>query len=175
MTFTGAPEDLDRLAGAPFGVTAPDALRPVAEALVVEMGGEPVWVPEEARALYHAALTHGANHLVTLVNQTHRPAARRRRRGPGPDARPAARRRARQRAAPRRRRAHRSGRRAATPAPSPRTCGCSPRPSPEALRAYVALARATADRALAAGLLTSTDAEALLDVLATTPNERAAS
>jgi predicted short-subunit dehydrogenase-like oxidoreductase (DUF2520 family) len=32
------------------------------------MGGEPVWVPEPARPLYHAALSIGSNHLVTLVN-----------------------------------------------------------------------------------------------------------
>ncbi|HEY7010715.1 MAG TPA: NAD(P)-binding domain-containing protein, partial [Jatrophihabitantaceae bacterium] len=44
MTFAGRPEDVDRLLGATFGVTAPDELRPVAESLVVEMGGEPVWV-----------------------------------------------------------------------------------------------------------------------------------
>ena len=68
MTFAGRPEDLDRLLGATFGVTAPEELRPVAELLVVEMGGEPVWVPESARPLYHAALTIGSNHLVTLVN-----------------------------------------------------------------------------------------------------------
>jgi predicted short-subunit dehydrogenase-like oxidoreductase (DUF2520 family) len=68
MTFAGRAEDLDRISGAPFGVTAPDELRAVAETLVVEMGGEPVWVPESARALYHAALTIGSNHLVTLVN-----------------------------------------------------------------------------------------------------------
>jgi predicted short-subunit dehydrogenase-like oxidoreductase (DUF2520 family) len=70
MTFAGRPEDLDRLAGATFGVTAPDELRPVAEALVVEIGGEPIWVPELARPLYHAALTHGANHLTTVVNDS---------------------------------------------------------------------------------------------------------
>jgi predicted short-subunit dehydrogenase-like oxidoreductase (DUF2520 family) len=68
MTFTGRSEDLDRLTGAAFGVTALEELRPVAESLVVEMGGEPVWVPESARPLYHAALSLGANHLVTLVN-----------------------------------------------------------------------------------------------------------
>ncbi len=67
MTFTGRPEDLDRLEGATFGVTAVDELRPVAESLVVEMGGEPVWVPESARTLYHAALSIASNHLVTLV------------------------------------------------------------------------------------------------------------
>jgi predicted short-subunit dehydrogenase-like oxidoreductase (DUF2520 family) len=68
MTFTGRAEDVDRVEGATFGVTAPDELRPVAESLVVEMGGEPVWVPELARPLYHAALTIGSNHLVTIVN-----------------------------------------------------------------------------------------------------------
>lgn len=68
MTFTGRPEDIDKLTGAAFGVTAPDELRPVAEALVVEIGAEPVWVPELARPLYHAALTVGANYLVTTVN-----------------------------------------------------------------------------------------------------------
>ena len=68
MTFAGRAEDVDRLAGSSWGVTAPEEMRPVAEALVLEMGGEPVWVPESARALYHAALTVGSNHLVTLVN-----------------------------------------------------------------------------------------------------------
>jgi predicted short-subunit dehydrogenase-like oxidoreductase (DUF2520 family) len=37
--------------------------------------------------------------------------------------------------------------------------------SPEALQAYLALARLTADRALAAGLLTTEQAATLLDVL----------
>lgn len=68
MTFTGMSVDLQRLSGATFGVTAPEPLWPVAEALVIEMGAEPVRVAEEQRALYHAALSHGANHLVTLVN-----------------------------------------------------------------------------------------------------------
>jgi len=68
MTFAGRPEDLDRLDGAPFGVTTLDELRPVAESLVLEMGGEPIWVPEAARPLYHAALSIASNHLVTLVN-----------------------------------------------------------------------------------------------------------
>jgi predicted short-subunit dehydrogenase-like oxidoreductase (DUF2520 family) len=68
MTFAGRPEDLDRLAGATWGVTAQDDLRAVAETLVLEMGGEPIWVPESARRLYHAALSIGSNHLVTLVN-----------------------------------------------------------------------------------------------------------
>jgi predicted short-subunit dehydrogenase-like oxidoreductase (DUF2520 family) len=67
MTFTGRDEDIDRLANCAFGVTAPEQLRPIAEALVVEMGAEPVWIAEDKRTLYHAALAGGANHLVTLV------------------------------------------------------------------------------------------------------------
>ncbi|RZU34310.1 Rossmann-like and DUF2520 domain-containing protein [Blastococcus saxobsidens] len=67
MTFSGAPEDADRLAGAPFGVTSRPEHRPVAETLVLEMGGEPFFVAEADRGLYHAALVTGANHLVTLV------------------------------------------------------------------------------------------------------------
>jgi predicted short-subunit dehydrogenase-like oxidoreductase (DUF2520 family) len=67
LPFTGTEVDLARLHGASFGVTSPDLLRPVAETLVLEMGGEPVWLPDEMRPLWHAALAHGANHLVTLV------------------------------------------------------------------------------------------------------------
>ena len=67
MTLTGTSLDVERLSGAPFGVTSAAPLRMAAEALVVEMGGEPVWIPEEARTVYHAALAHSANHLITLV------------------------------------------------------------------------------------------------------------
>ncbi|MCZ2830061.1 DUF2520 domain-containing protein [Modestobacter sp. VKM Ac-2986] len=67
MTFTGAPEDVHRLLAAPFGVTSRPEHRPVAEALVLEMGGEPTWAAEADRGLYHAALAGSANHLVTLV------------------------------------------------------------------------------------------------------------
>ena len=67
LPFSGTEVDLARLHGTSFGVTSPEPLRPVAEALVLEMGGEPVWLPDEVRPLWHAALAHGANHLVTLV------------------------------------------------------------------------------------------------------------
>lgn len=69
MTFTGTAVDLDRLAGCAFGVTADEVDRPLAEALVIDMGGLATWVPEDKRTLYHAGLAHGANHLVTLVAQ----------------------------------------------------------------------------------------------------------
>ena len=70
MTFTGTSLDLDRLEDCPFAVTADPITIAVASALVIEMGGAPIVVDEGARSLYHAALTHGANHLITVVGQT---------------------------------------------------------------------------------------------------------
>jgi predicted short-subunit dehydrogenase-like oxidoreductase (DUF2520 family) len=168
MTFTGRPDDVDRLAGISFGVTAPDQVRPVAEALVVEMGGEPVFIAEKDRDLYHAALAGAANHLVTQVATASEllsaagvadPA---RMLGPllgaaldnalrlgdaaltGPVARGDAETVA----------GHLAALRAA---------------APETLPVYLALARLTADRALAAGMLSASDAQRLLDVLAGIP------
>ena len=69
MTLTGATYEVDRLDACPFAISAEGAARPVAEALVVEMGGEPEWIEADQRALYHAALCHASNHLVTLVAQ----------------------------------------------------------------------------------------------------------
>lgn len=72
MTFTGTSLDIARLAGCPMAVTAPAPVLPIAQALVLEIGGEPVVLAEQARAAYHAAVCHGANHLVTLVAQAER-------------------------------------------------------------------------------------------------------
>ena len=70
MTFTGLSMDLQRLNGTSFAVTGPAPFLPIAQALVVEMGGEPVHVAEADRALYHAALAHASNHLVTILGQS---------------------------------------------------------------------------------------------------------
>jgi predicted short-subunit dehydrogenase-like oxidoreductase (DUF2520 family) len=168
MTFTGRPDDIDKLAGISFGVTAPESLRPVAEVLVVEMGGEPVFIADELRDLYHAALASAANHLVTLVVTAadllrqagvEHPS---RMLGPllsaaldnalrlgdaaltGPVARGDADTVA----------SHVAALRAA---------------APDALPAYLALARLTADRAVAAGTLAAADAQRLLGVLGGAP------
>ena len=70
MTFTGTAADLDRVTECCFGITAPPHLRPIAEALVLEIGAEPVWVEGADRPDYHLALAHGANHLTTLLSQS---------------------------------------------------------------------------------------------------------
>ena len=67
MTFTGTSVDLERLADCPFGVSATPEFRPVAEALVVEMGGDPIWIPSQARPRYHAALSLSSNGLMAIV------------------------------------------------------------------------------------------------------------
>jgi len=69
MTFTGTGVDLGRLPGIVYGVTAGEPDRPLVEGLVADLAGVPMWVPEDRRTLYHAGLAHGANHLVTLVAQ----------------------------------------------------------------------------------------------------------
>ena len=171
MTFTGRPDDVDRLTGTCFGVTAPEVLRTAAEALVIEMGGEPVFISEEHRDLYHAALAGAANHLITLVAEAgdllraagvSDPA---RLLGPllsasldnalrfgdagltGPVARGDA----------------------DTVAAHVAALDAEPAASPAATAAYIAMARLTADRALAAGMLQAADAERLLGVLGGRP------
>ncbi|MCP3421786.1 Rossmann-like and DUF2520 domain-containing protein [Nocardioides pinisoli] len=69
MTFTGTEVDLPRLTGCVFGVTSDAEDRALAESLVADLGGTPMWVREDLRTLYHAGLAHGANHLVTLVSE----------------------------------------------------------------------------------------------------------
>jgi predicted short-subunit dehydrogenase-like oxidoreductase (DUF2520 family) len=68
MTFTGADEDISRLPDTCFGITAADEVGyAIAQALVLEIGGEPFRVAEESRPLYHAALAHASNHVVTVL------------------------------------------------------------------------------------------------------------
>ena len=70
MTFTGDPEsEVGRMAGARFAITAAtgEAIER-ARHIVAALGGVAVEIAEERRALYHAALCHASNHLVTLVS-----------------------------------------------------------------------------------------------------------
>ncbi|MDQ3054968.1 MAG: DUF2520 domain-containing protein [Actinomycetota bacterium] len=168
MTFAGRPEDVHRLSGVPFGVTANDEHRAVAETLVLELGGEPVWVEESARTLYHAALVVGSNHLVTLVAE-----ARDLLRTAGVED-------------PARLLAPllgaaldnslRYGDKALTGPVSRGDVGTVRRhlrtlveQAPDSVASYVALARRTAQRALASGRLKRHEATPLLDLLAQRP------
>jgi predicted short-subunit dehydrogenase-like oxidoreductase (DUF2520 family) len=173
MTFTGTAADLPRLAGTSYGITAPAELKRFAEGLVADLGGTPEWVAEGDRALYHAALAHGANHLVTLVNEA---LDRLRDAGVvypekvlGPLLQASL------------DNALRLGDAALTGPVSRGDAGTVARhvetleaTAPESVPSYLALARRTADRAIAAGRLRPRDAEPLLDVLASERSERVA-
>ena len=68
MTFTGSDEDISRLPDTCFGITAADDIGyAIGQSLVLEMGGEPFCVREDARVLYHAALAHAGNHIVAVL------------------------------------------------------------------------------------------------------------
>ncbi len=166
MTFTGAADDVERLTdGISFGVTAPDELKPLATQLVAEMNGAPEWISDDRRALYHLSLAHGANHLVTLVNE-----AMDRLRDAGvvhPE----------RVLSPLLHAALDNtlamGDAALTGPVSRGDAGTVAKHldalsavAPDSVPSYVALARRTADRAIASGRLTPTDAESLLGVLA---------
>ena len=69
LTFTGTEVDLSRLRQATIAVTAPAPIRPVGEALVVELGAEPIDIAEADRPLYHAAITHASNHSITILTE----------------------------------------------------------------------------------------------------------
>ncbi|MFI2652382.1 Rossmann-like and DUF2520 domain-containing protein [Micromonospora fulviviridis] len=69
MTFTGQLADLDRLPGTTFTVTAqPDLLKSLRRLIEGDLKGRQQSLREEQRPLYHLGLVHGANHLVSLVN-----------------------------------------------------------------------------------------------------------
>jgi predicted short-subunit dehydrogenase-like oxidoreductase (DUF2520 family) len=165
-TFTGHAQDLERLAeGISFGVTAPAHLRPLATRLVADLGGSIEWIDEASRPLYHAALAHGANHLVTLTNEAldrlRDAGVRHPERVLGPLLR----------AALENTLAHGD---AALTGPVARGdagtiarhLAVLRRTAPDSVATYLALARRTADRAIAAGRLRPVDAEPLLGVLA---------
>ena len=69
MTFTGTSIDIARLSDSYFAVTAPTPVLPIAQALVVEMGGEPVVVGEADRASYAEAVDTATAFATSIVEQ----------------------------------------------------------------------------------------------------------
>ncbi|AZZ49715.1 DUF2520 domain-containing protein [Rathayibacter rathayi] len=69
MAFSGTSLDLARLAETYFAVSAPGPVLPIAQALVVEMGGEPVTVAESDRAAYAEAISTATTFSTAIVDQ----------------------------------------------------------------------------------------------------------
>jgi predicted short-subunit dehydrogenase-like oxidoreductase (DUF2520 family) len=64
------PQPSTDLKGVYFGVTSPEHMRAWSRWFVGELGGIPVEVPEERRALYHAALSMASNFMVALAGDS---------------------------------------------------------------------------------------------------------
>lgn len=69
MAFTGTSIDLVRLRDAWCAVTAPAPVLPIAQALVVEMGAEPVIVAEAGRPAYAEAIGAASEFSSAVVAQ----------------------------------------------------------------------------------------------------------
>ncbi|MFJ3491090.1 Rossmann-like and DUF2520 domain-containing protein [Leifsonia aquatica] len=70
LDFTGTSLDLARLAESWFAVTAAAPVLPIAQALVVEMGGEPVVVAEQDRPAYAEAIATATAFSRSIVEQS---------------------------------------------------------------------------------------------------------
>ena len=69
MVFTGTSIDLSRLHDSYCAVTAPTPVLPIGQALVVEMGAEPVIVAEGDRAAYGEAVATATSFSAAIVTQ----------------------------------------------------------------------------------------------------------
>lgn len=69
MRFTGTSIDLPRLRDARIAVSAPNIALPIAQALSIEIGGEPVVIPEEARAAYAESFSVATDFSAMVVSQ----------------------------------------------------------------------------------------------------------
>lgn len=69
MSFTGTSIDLARLRDSYCAVTAPTPVQPIGQALVVEMGAEPVLIAEADRAAYAEAISTAVSFSAAIVGQ----------------------------------------------------------------------------------------------------------
>lgn len=70
ITFTGTSIDLRQLRAAFAAVTAPAAVLPIAQALAVEMGCEPVVIAEADRAAYADAIATATEFSRSIIGQS---------------------------------------------------------------------------------------------------------
>ncbi len=70
LAFTGTSVDLARLRDAWCAVTAPTPVLPIAQALVVEMGAEPIVIDEHDRAAYAEAVSAASHFSTAIVGQS---------------------------------------------------------------------------------------------------------
>jgi predicted short-subunit dehydrogenase-like oxidoreductase (DUF2520 family) len=69
LTFTGTSLDLIALRSAMVAITAPDLLLPIAQALAIELGAEPVVIQEQQREAFAEALAVAADFSTLVIQQ----------------------------------------------------------------------------------------------------------
>jgi predicted short-subunit dehydrogenase-like oxidoreductase (DUF2520 family) len=69
MHFTGTSLDLRRMKESYFAVSAPQVALPIAQALVIEMGAEPIVIEAAQRSNYAEAIEVASNFSAMIVNQ----------------------------------------------------------------------------------------------------------
>ncbi len=69
MHFTGTSLDLRRMKESYFAVSAPQVALPIVQALVIEMGAEPIVIEASQRESYAEAIEVASNFSAMIVNQ----------------------------------------------------------------------------------------------------------
>ena len=69
MHFTGTSLDLRRMKESYFAVSAPQVALPIAQALVIEIGAEPIVIEASQRDSYAEAIEVASNFSAMIVNQ----------------------------------------------------------------------------------------------------------
>jgi predicted short-subunit dehydrogenase-like oxidoreductase (DUF2520 family) len=69
MHFTGTTMDLTVLKNSSIAVSAPEPLTPIAEALAIELGAEPMVIAEDQRAAYAEAFEVASSFSSLIVRQ----------------------------------------------------------------------------------------------------------
>ena len=69
LQFTGTSLDLAQIRESYFAVSAPNVALPIAQALVIEMGAEPIVIEEDSRQQYFEAFEVASGFSAMVVNQ----------------------------------------------------------------------------------------------------------
>lgn len=68
QSFADIEGAIRNMRGSTFGITCAGHLRQWCGAVAVDLGGRPVYIPEDVKPLYHAAACIASNYLVCLMN-----------------------------------------------------------------------------------------------------------
>lgn len=70
QSFADIEGAIRNMPGSTFGITCDERLRQWCAGIAADLGGRPVYIPEDVKPLYHAAACIASNYLVTLMNTT---------------------------------------------------------------------------------------------------------